>query len=57
MTLGLLLNRGTANAANAKNPAGIQIQVSSLSKTAKPRSLKNLVIEIGETRIGRQGRK
>src|SRR5258708_11552020 len=41
----------------ASKPAGIQIQRSSFCRTAKPRSLKKRVTEIGETTIGRHGRK
>ena len=41
----------------ASTPAGIQIQRSSLSNTAKPFPLKNRESDIGETTIGRHGKK
>jgi len=41
----------------ASTPAGIQIQRSSLSSTAKPFTPKKRVSDIGETKIGRHGKK
>jgi hypothetical protein len=41
----------------ASSPVGIQIQTSSLRNTAALRLLKNRVSDIGETKMGCQGRK
>ena len=41
----------------ASSPAGIQIHMSSLCSTAVPRPLKNRVSDIGETKMGCQGKK
>jgi hypothetical protein len=49
--------RRSASIDIASRATGIQIHSSSLRNTSSPRSLKKRVAEIGETAMGRQGRK
>src|SRR5258708_445682 len=57
LSSGRFSTRFRTNSKIASKPAGIQIHRSSLCSTATPRSLKKRVTEIGETAIGRHGRK
>jgi hypothetical protein len=49
--------RRTTNIASAKTADGIQIQMTSCAMTAAPRAVTNRYTLIGDTRIGRHGKK